>query len=492
MNTQPPTHTRNHPIDRWINLETRRQFFGRNAKGLAATALAAMTAENSAAAARDSGGGTLGHGHFPARAKRVIWLFMAGAPSQLDTLDYKPTMVDWYNKDLPESVRQGQRLTTMTASQSRFPIAPTMFKFPQQGACGKRISELLPLTGSMADDLAFVHTVWTEAINHDPAITYIQTGNQIPGRPTLGAWVSYGLGTLNRNLPEFVVLNCEPRGQALYSRLWGSGFLPSTHSGVAFRSQGDPVLYLSNPGGVSRATRRLVLDRLQAMNRRIYQDLGDPETQTRISQYEMAFRMQASVPDLIDISGEPKHILDMYGSDVTKPGTFGHNCLLARRMAERDVRFIQIFHRGWDHHSGLPTAMRRQTKEVDQPAWALIQDLKVRGLLDDTLVIWGGEFGRTIYSQGTLKKNNYGRDHHPKCYSMWMAGGGIQGGVTHGETDEFSYNIVRDPVHIRDLNATILHLLGIDHARFTVKHRGLDERLTGVQEQARVVREIIA
>ncbi|MEO1995801.1 MAG: DUF1501 domain-containing protein, partial [Planctomycetaceae bacterium] len=325
MNTQSHTHAKTHPIDGWVNLETRRQFFGRNAKGLGAAALAALTAENSAGATRGGVGGALGHGHFPARAKRVIWLFMAGAPSQLDTLDYKPHMVDWYNKELPESVRQGQRLTTMTASQSRFPIAPTIFQFPQQGECGKRISELLPLTGSMADDLAFVHTVWTEAINHDPAITFIQTGNQIPGRPTLGAWVSYGLGTLNRNLPEFVVLNCEPRGQALYSRLWGSGFLPSTHAGVAFRSQGDPVLYLSNPGGVSRETRRLVLDRLQAMNRRIYQDLGDPETQTRISQYEMAFRMQASVPELIDVSGEPKHILEMYGPDVAKPGTFGHN-----------------------------------------------------------------------------------------------------------------------------------------------------------------------
>ncbi|MEO2027203.1 MAG: DUF1501 domain-containing protein [Fuerstiella sp.] len=476
------------PIDQWINLETRRQFFGRSSKGLGAAALAGLLSQQAA------GNTTAGnpHQHFPARAKRVIWLFMAGAPSHLDTFDYKPQMVDWYNKDLPESVRKGQRLTTMTASQARFPIAPSMFRFDQHGDSGKRVSELLPKIGSMSDDIATIHTVWTEAINHDPAITFIQTGNQIPGRPTLGAWISYGLGSLNRNLPEFIVLNCEPRGQALYSRLWGSGFLPSTHAGVAFRAQGDPVLYLSNPGGVTQETRRLMLDRLQVMNHRIHDQLGDPETQTRIAQYEMAFRMQSSVPDLVDVSGEPKHILDMYGDDALKPGTFGNNCLLARRMAERDVRFIQIFHRGWDHHSGLPTNIRRQTKEVDQPAWALIQDLKQRGLLDDTLVIWGGEFGRTIYSQGTLTKNNYGRDHHPKCYSMWLAGGGIKGGTTHGETDEFGYNILRDPVHIRDLNATILHQLGIDHARFTVKHRGLDERLTGVQELARPVLEILS
>ena len=476
------------PIDQWISLETRRQFFGKSAKGLGAVALASLLGHP--AAGQD--GGALGHGHFPARAKRVIWLFMAGAPSQLDTYDYKPTMAEWFNKDLPESVRKGQRLTTMTASQARFPIAPSMFAFNQHGQCGKRVSELLPRTGSMADDLAFIHTVWTEAINHDPAITYIQTGNQIPGRPSLGAWVSYGLGTLNRNLPEFVILNCEPRGQALYSRLWGSGFLPSKHAGVAFRSQGDPVLYLSNPGGVTPEVRRLMLDRLEAMNRRIYEEVGDPETHARIAQYEMAFRMQSSVPELLDISGEPKHVLDLYGDDVEKPGTFAANCLLARRMVERDVRFVQIFHRGWDHHNNLPKNIRRQTKEADRPAWALVQDLKRRGLLEDTLVIWGGEFGRTIYSQGTLAKNNYGRDHHPKCYTMWFAGGGARGGVTHGETDEFGYNVARDPVHIRDLNATILHLLGIEHERFTVKHRGLDERLTGVQEKARVVQEILA
>ncbi len=476
-----------HPIDEWIRLETRRQFFGRSAKGLGAAAFASLLGSETAAA---EAGGTLGDGHFAGRAKRVIWLFMAGAPSQLDTFDYKPEMERWFNKDLPESIRRGQRLTTMTASQARFPIAPTMFEFPRHGKCGKRVSELLPMTGSMADELAFVHSVWTEAINHDPAITYIQTGNQIPGRPSLGAWLSYGLGSLNSNLPEFVVLNCAPRGQALYSRLWGSGFLPSKHAGVAFRSQGDPVLYLSNPGGISHDARRRMLDRLQTMNRRVFDEVGDPETQARIAQYEMAFRMQSSVPELVDFTGEPQHVIDLYGEDVKKPGTFAANCLLARRMAERDVRFVQIFHRGWDHHGDLPRNIRRQTSEIDRPAWALVQDLKQRGLLDETLVIWGGEFGRTIYCQGTLKRSNYGRDHHPKCYSMWMAGGGVKGGVTHGETDAFGYNIARDPVHIRDINATILHLMGIDHELFTVKHRGLDERLTGVQP-ARVVREIL-
>ena len=483
----------NHPIDDYLQLHSRRQFVGRSARGLGGVALASMLHGETRASAPQSGNiGALQGGHFPAKAKRVIWLFMAGAPSQLDTFDYKPQMDDLFDKDLPESVRKGQRLTTMTASQARFPIAPSMFKFHQHGDCGRWVSELLPKMGEMSDDCALVRTVWTEAINHDPAITFIQTGNQIPGRPTLGSWISYGLGTLNRNLPEFIVLNCAPRGQALYSRLWGSGFLPSTHAGVAFRSQGDPVLYLSNPGGVGSKTRRLMLDRLKAMNERIYNEIGDPETQTRIAQYEMAYRMQSSVPELVNISNESEHILDMYGPEATKPGTFGNNCLLARRMAERGVRFVQIFHRGWDHHGDLPDNIRRQTTEVDQPAWALVQDLKQRGLLEDTLVIWGGEFGRTIYSQGTLKRDNYGRDHHPKCYSMWMAGAGIRGGVTHGETDDFSYNIVKDPVHIRDLNATILHQLGIDSQRFTVKHRGLDERLTGVQEEAQIVKPILS
>ena len=473
------------PIDQWIQLETRRQFFGRTAKGVGLAALASMMQRDS------RGAGVLNGGHFPGQAKRVIWLFMAGAPSQLDLYDYKPRMKAWFDKDLPESVRNGQRLTTMTANQSRFPIAPSMFKFTKHGQCGRYVSELLPKQASMADDLAVINTMFTEAINHDPAITYIQTGNQIPGKPTLGAWLSYGLGTMNRNLPDFVVLNCAPRGQALYSRLWGSGFLPSKHAGVAFRAQGDPVLYLSNPGGVDNAARRLMLDTLQGMNRRVYDELGDPETQARIAQYEMAFRMQSSVPDLMDVHNEPEYIHDQYGKDSKKPGTFGYNCLLARRMIERDVRFIQIFHRGWDHHGGLPANIKRQTGEVDQPAWALVQDLKQRGLLDDTLVIWGGEFGRTIYSQGTLTTKNYGRDHHPRCYSIWMAGGGIKGGSVYGQTDDFGYNIVKNPVHIRDLNATILNQVGIDHERFSVKHQGLDQRLTGVLP-ANVIRDILA
>ncbi|MFT4689239.1 MAG: DUF1501 domain-containing protein [Verrucomicrobiia bacterium] len=474
------------PIDNWINLETRRQFFGRTAKGLGAAALATMFQRDAAAGQ----GGSLGGGHFPGKAKRVIWLFMAGAPSQLDTYDYKPQMNEWFDKDLPESVRNGQRLTTMTAAQSRFPIAPSIFKFNEHGQCGKRVSELLPKIGSMSDDMAYIHTMWTEAINHDPAITYIQTGNQISGKPTLGAWLSYGLGSMNRNLPDFVVLNCAPRGQALYSRLWGSGFLPSKHSGVAFRSQGDPVLYLSNPGGMGHDARRLMLDKLQRMNRRVYEDIGDPETHARIAQYEMAFRMQSSVPDLVDTKKEPQHVREMYGPDVDTPGTFAYNCLLARRMAEKDVRFIQIFHRGWDHHSSLPNNIKRQTGEVDQPAWALVQDLKHRGLLDDTLIVLAGEFGRTIYSQGTLTKKNYGRDHHPRCYTIWMAGAGTKGGTTYGETDDFSYNIVKNPVHIRDLNATILDRMGIDHERFAVKHQGLDQRLTGVHK-AHVIRDLM-
>jgi uncharacterized protein (DUF1501 family) len=429
--------------------------------------------------------------HFSPRARRVIWLFMAGAPSQLDTLDHKPGLQKLFDKDLPDSIRGAQRLTTMTSSQPRFPIAPSVFRFPRHGDCGKPVSELFPRVGSMADELAFVHTIHTDAINHDPAITLIQTGNQTAGHPSLGAWLSYGLGTMNRNLPSFVVLNCEPRGQALYSRLWGSGFLASRHAGVAFRSQGDPVLYLSNPAGVSRDVRRVMIERLRAMNETVLARGGDPETQARIAQYEMAFRMQASVPELVDISGESKSTLEMYGEQATQPGTFAANCLLARRMAERDVRFIQVFHRGWDHHGSLPKNIRRQAREVDQPAWALVQDLKQRGLLDDTLVIWGGEFGRTVYSQGTLTRSDYGRDHHPRCYSMWFAGGGTAGGVSYGRTDDFSYNIVENPVHIRDLNATILHLLGIDHRRLSVKYQGLDHRLTGVLP-ARVVKPILA
>jgi len=420
---------------------------------------------------------------------------MSGAPSQIDLWDYKPGMKDWFDDDLPDSVRQGQRLTGMTSRQKRFPVAPSAYEFSQHGESGTWVSELLPNMAKMVDDLAVVKTMHTEAINHDPAITYIQTGSQIPGKPSLGAWLSYGLGTENENLPAFIVLNstwsAKRDAQALFSRLWGSGFLPSKHQGVALRSQGDPVLYLSNPRGVNRDLRRKMLDGLNALNETQYRAAGDPETLSRIAQYEMAFRMQASVPDLVDVSGESPTTLDAYGPDVETPGTFAYNCLLARRLAERGVRFTQIFHRGWDQHGNLTGDLPLQCRDVDQPAYALVQDLKQRGLLDDTLVIWGGEFGRTIYCQGRLTRENYGRDHHPRCFSVWLAGGGIQGGTVYGETDDFSYNIVKDPVHIRDLNATILHQLGLDHERFSFKFQGLDQRLTGVEE-AHVVEDILA
>ncbi len=482
------------PIQDKIDLITRRHFFRRGALGLGVPALASLLGEN-AQAAPSGIGGLPGMPHFAPKAKRAIYLFMAGAPCQMDLFDHKPKMKEWYDKDLPDEVRKGQRLTTMTSKQKRFPIAPSKFEFAQHGQSGAWVSELLPHTSQMVDDIALVKSVHTEAINHDPAITYICTGNQLPGRASLGAWLSYGLGSVNQNLPAFVVLTSSWTGrkeaQALYNRLWGSGFLPSKHQGVALRSSGDPVLYISDPEGMTRNRRRQMLDVLASMNQRQYQEVGDPETVARIAQYEMAFRMQASVPDLTDISNEPKHILDMYGPEVTTPGTFANQCLLARRMAERDVRFVQIFHRGWDQHGNVAGDLPNQAKDVDQPSKALITDLKQRGLLDDTLVVWGGEFGRTIYCQGGLSKNNYGRDHHPKCFTVWMAGGGVKGGVVHGETDDFSYNIVKDPVHIRDLNATILHQLGIHHERLSFKFQGLDQRLTGV-EPASVIRPILA
>jgi hypothetical protein len=420
---------------------------------------------------------------------------MSGAPSQLDMYDYKPKMDPLFDTDLPESIRMGQRLTTMTSGQSRFPIAPSKYSFQQYGQAGAWVSELLPHTATVIDDLALIKTVHTEAINHDPAITYIQTGSQLPGKPSLGAWLAYGLGSANHNLPTYVVLNsvwsAKRDAQALYARLWGSGFLSSQFQGVSLRSSGDPVLYLSNPDGVSRDTRRKMLDSLQALNRRRQEITRDPEIESRISQYEMAFRMQASVPELTDLSGEPDHILELYGEDAKKPGSFTQNCLLARRLAERDVRCIQIFHRGWDQHGDLPRDLPLQCKDIDQGCAALIKDLKQRGMLDDTLIVWGGEFGRTVYCQGTLSRDNYGRDHHPRCFTMWMAGGGVQGGLVYGETDDFSYNIVENPVHIHDLNATILHCMGVDHERLSFPFMGLNQRLTGVEE-ARVVQDILA
>lgn len=479
------------PIRDYLTGMTRRHFFGRSAVGLGAAALASLLpGRGQGTEATQAVGGLPGLPHFAPRAKRAIYLFMSEGPSQMDLFDYKPAMADWFDKDLPESIRQGQRLTTMTSGQSRFPIAPSKYKFQQFGQNGTWVSELLPNIAKMVDDIALIKSVHTEAINHDPAITYICTGHQLPGRASLGAWLSYGLGTMNENLPAFVVMTASWTGrkeaQALFSRLWGSGFLPSRHQGVALRSQGDPVLYLSNPSGVSSASRERMLETLTRLNKRTLDEIGDPETQTRIDQYEMAFRMQSSVPALIDLKEEPEHVLEAYGPDIHKPGTFAYSCLMARRLVERGVRFVQIFHRGWDQHLNVAGDLPNQCRDVDQPCYALIQDLKQRGLLEDTLVVWGGEFGRTIYCQGELTRENYGRDHHPRCFTVWMAGGGIKPGVVYGETDEFSYNIVENPVHIHDMNATILHCLGIDHRRLSYKFQGLDVRLTGVEEHAPV------
>ncbi len=465
---------------------TRRHFFGGTSLGLGTAALASMLGQDEALAS-SGGGGLPGLPHFAPKAKRAIFLFMAGGPSQIDTLDYKPQLDELYDTDLPESVRQGQRLTTMTSGQSRFPIAPSKYSFKQHGENGTWISELMPYTARMIDDLSIIKSVHTEAINHDPAITYICTGHQIPGRPSLGAWLSYGLGSLSDDLPAFVAMTPSWTGrqeaQALYNRLWGSGFLPSRHQGVSLRSEGDPVLFLSNPSGVDRASRRRMLDQMERMNREAYEQIGDPETLARIDQYEMAFRMQASVPELADLRQETAETMAMYGPDVEKPGTFSRSCLLARRMMERGVRFVQLFHRGWDQHGNVGGDLPNQCRDVDQACWALVQDLKQRGMLDDTLVVWGGEFGRTVYCQGKLSRDNYGRDHHPRCFPVWMAGGGIRPSVVYGETDDFSYNIVENPVHIHDLNATILHCLGIDHRRLSFRFQGLDVRLTGVEDQ---------
>lgn len=433
--------------------------------------------------------------HFAPKAKRLIYLFMNGGPSQMDLLDYKPGLKDIYDTDLPDSIRMGQRLTTMTSGQSRFPIAPSKYSFKQYGQSGIWFSELLQHTARVADEIAVIKSVHTEAINHDPAVTYIQTGNQIPGRPSLGSWLSYGLGSECDNLPAFVVMtprwSAKRDAQALYQRLWEAAFLPTKHAGVALRSQGDPVLYLNDPPGVDRETRRDMLDTLGQLNGLQHQKLGDPEINTRVAQYEMAFKMQASVPDLVDISGESKATLELYGPEVTQPGTFSHSALMARRLAERGVRCIEIFHREWDHHGDLPRDLPLQCRDVDHACYGLITDLKKRGMLDETLVVWGGEFGRTVYCQGKLTKEDYGRDHHPRCFTMWMAGGGVKGGTVYGETDDFSYNVVKDPVHIRDINATILHCLGIDHRRLTYKFQGLDTRLTGVEE-ANPVKGILA
>lgn len=473
-----------HPVHEHIRTLTRRHFFGRTALGLGSAALTTLIGQRAVAATPN--GGLPDLPHFAPKAKRAIYLFMNGGPSQIDMFDYKPALDKMFDKDLPESIRKGQRLTTMTSGQSRFPLAPSKYKFAQHGKSGAWVSELMPWTAKIVDKLAFIKSVNTEAINHDPAVTYICTGHQLPGRASLGAWLSYGLGTENSNLPAFVVMTATWTGrkeaQAIYNRLWGSGFLPSKHQGVALRSSGDPVLFLSNPAGVDAATRRRMLDALARLNQKQLDEVADPETQARIAQYEMAFRMQSSVPELMDRSHESKHVLDLYGPDVHKPGTFAASCLLARRLTERGVRFVQIFHRGWDQHFNIGGDLPNQCRDVDQPCYALIRDLEQRGLLDETLVVWGGEFGRTVYCQGKLTRENYGRDHHPRCFTVWMAGGGIKPGISYGQTDDFSYNVVENPVHIHDMNATILHCLGIDHRRLSFKSQGLDMKLTGVEE----------
>jgi hypothetical protein len=462
-------------------LLSRRQFLGRLGSGVGLAALAQLAGASPVS-------------HFPARAKRVIYLFQSGAPSQIETLDYKPKLHQLHKTELPDSVRMGQRLTGMTASQDRFPIARSGFKFARHGQSGAWISDLLPYLGSVSDDLCIVRSMHTDAINHDPAITLMQTGSQQPGRPSFGAWSSYGLGSDHAELPAFVVMISKgsglPNAQGLLSRLWGSGFLPSTHQGVKLRSIGDPVLFLSNPEGVTPGMRRQMLDGIAALNRKLHNELGDPEIMTRIAQYEMAFRMQTSVPALTDFSDEPEHTYNLYGDDARRPGTYASNCLMARRLAERGVRFIQLYHRGWDQHGNLPDHISKQCRDVDQASAALITDLKQRGLLDDTLVVWAGEFGRTVYCQGKLTETSYGRDHHPRCFSIWLAGGGVQGGLVHGQTDDFSYNVIKDPCHVHDLQATMLHLLGVDHERLIFRHQGRDYRLTDVH--GRVNRAILA
>jgi len=467
------------------------QSFGRNRRlflqstGLSLGAISAAALAAGETRASESGGITVPGLHHAPTAKRVIYLFQSGAPSQFESFDYKPELARLAKTELPDRIRNGQRLTGMTSGQSSFPIAPSIFKFKQHGESGTWFSELFPHMGELSDKACVIRSMHTEAINHDPAITFFQTGSQLSGRPSMGAWVAYGLGSTNENLPSYVVMTSRGSGRAagqpLYDRLWGNGVLPGKHQGVKLRGGKDPILYLSNPAGCPPNVRRRMLDDLKSLNEGTVARTMDPEVKTRIEQYELAFRMQSSVPDLMDFNDEPASVLDSYGPDVHRPGTYARNCLLARRLAERDVRFIQLFHMGWDQHDNLPDHMSKQCRDTDQPSAALIRDLEQRGLLDDTLVIWGGEFGRTVYSQGQLTNTNYGRDHHPRCFSIFMAGGGIKPGTVYGETDEFSYNIVSNPVHVNDLHATILHALGMDHRRLTIPFQGLDLKLSGVE-----------
>lgn len=479
-------------------LISRRHFLRDGSDAIGWAAFSSLLGLSSACISRASSipsSGALTLARHAGRAKHVIYLHMVGGPPQVDMFDHKPAMNAWFNKELPSSIRMGQRLTTMTSGQARFPIAPSKYAFAKHGECGMWVSELLPWTSKIVDDLCFVRSMHTEAINHEPAISFIQTGNQVTGRPCLGAWASYGLGSLNENLPTFVVLVARPSNteelQAISARLWSAGYLPGQNAGVSFRSDGDPILYIKNPPGVSAHVRRTSLDTIRSFNEMALKSFHDPETQTRIEQYELAFKMQGSVPELTNFSAESAATMQLYGNEAAKPGTFANSVLLARRLVERGVRFVQIYHNNWDTHGNIAGRLPSQCKDIDQGCFALIQDLKQRGLLDETLVVWGGEFGRTIYSQGGLSHENYGRDHHPRCFTMWLAGGGIKGGTVYGETDDFSYNIARDPVHVRDFLATVLHLLGFDHERFTYPYQGLDQRLTGV-ERARVVTELIS
>ncbi len=475
---------------------TRRYFFSQGSNVIGAAALASLMGVPLRAEEAAGQSGHLGAvpPHFPGKVKQVIYLHMVGGPSQLDLYDYKPQMNDWYDKDLPESIRNGQRLTTMTSGQARFPIAPSKFQFEKVRQCGMWVTELLPWTKKVVDEMCFVRSMYTEAINHEPAICLMQTGNQVTGRPCLGSWTSYGLGSLNENLPSFVVMVARPTNQeqvqAISARLWSSGYLPGEYAATSFRSSGDPILFINNPSGVPSNVRRTTLDGLNRLNQLNFDQVGDPEIQTRIAQYELAYRMQSSVPELTDLRSEPASTYELYGDEAKKPGTLANTILLARRMVERGVRFVQIYHNNWDSHSNVAGRLPDQCRDLDQATYGLITDLKQRGMLDETLIIWGGEFGRTIYSQGGLSKENYGRDHHPRCFTMWMAGGGFKGGTIYGETDDFSYNIVRDPVHIRDFHATVMHQLGYDHERFSFKYQGLDQRLTGVLP-AKVINELI-
>jgi hypothetical protein len=480
----------------WAAHETRRSFFAKSAHAVGLAALGSLLNPNLFGKTGDplESRGVLKQLHFPAKAKHVIYLHQSGAPSHIDLFDYKPGMKEHEGIELPASVRMGQRITGMTSGQKAFPVAAAQWDWKQHGTSGLWLSDLLPNHGKIADDICLLTSVHTEAINHDPAITFIQTGSEQPGRPCLGAWLSYGIGNLTENLPAFVVLISQGSGnksdQPLFSRLWGSGFLPSSHQGVKFRSQGDPVLFLRNPEGLDDSTRREMLDTLGQLNRESFASIGDPEIETRISQYEMAYRMQASVPELTDLSREPAGTFELYGEDAKKPGSYAANCLLARRLVERGVRFVQLYHRGWDQHGSLKAHLPAQCRDVDQASAALVLDLKQRGLLDDTLVIWGGEFGRTAYVQGDIKNPGFGRDHHPRCFSVWLAGGGIKPGIKLGETDDFCYNVIRDPIHVHDLNATILHCLGIDHEKLTYRFQGRDFRLTDVH--GKVVKAMLA